>query len=495
MQMLKLIQNETIKTFKKTSTKILIILSILMLFLALGLANMISALSEYSVSFIADDNENWKENMQEQISSMQRTIETEGAHYDRESLAELKAEKETYEIALRNNINYDFYGVYNTWKNELLHEIMSAKQDIILGKENGQDTREQEDFVNKRISLLEGNDFEKYINFEKEEAKKSFDSKKISKEEYEDQIYLLDLRKKYDIYKEQESIFDWKGSLYTDIEEMKQNLRTGINNRTGKLLSIEEVQKIEDNIKIAEYRLEHNVGTLGSGNSVRNLYDTFSPSFAILMVSLLIIIIAGSSISTEISKGTIKFLLFTPNKRWKVLLSKIISALLILVCLSLILAILSVAIGNIFCKDPGHTFIFVQNGEVKELSNLTYTMLYFLSSDIDIFVYLLFALMLSVLTRNTALSVGVSIAAYIGSGTIMALINAYISADWVKFIPFNNLGLADRIFANNLSYSAMQTASSAMNNVSVGFSIAVLAVCGILMLVTMFDSFNKRDIV
>ena len=308
-------------------------------------------------------------------------------------------------------------------------------------------------------------------------------------------MYLLDLRKKYDIYKEQESVFDWKGSLYSDIEQMRNNLRTGINSQTGKLLSIEEVQDLEDSIKISEYRLEHNVGTLGSGNSTRNLYDTFSPAFALLMISLLIIIVAGSSVSTEVSKGTIKFLLFTPNKRWKVLLSKIISAVLILVCLSLILSVLSVVIGNIFCKDAGHTFIYVQNGEVKELSNLAYTVLYFLASSIDILVYLIFALTLSVLTRNTALSVGVSIAAYIGSGTIMSLINSFITADWVKFIPFNNFGVVDRIFASNLSYSAMQAASGAMNNVSVGFSLAVLGVCAVLMLITMFDSFNKRDIV
>ncbi len=236
-------------------------------------------------------------------------------------------------------------------------------------------------------------------------------------------------------------------------------------------------------------------GTFASGNNARNLYDAFAPSFSLVMVSLLVVIVAGSAISTEISKGTIKFLLFTPNKRWKVLLSKIISIVLILIVLSLVLSILNVIIGNICFKDPGQTYIFIQNGEPKQLSNLVYTILYYLSSSIDILVYLIFALMLSVVTRNTALSVGVSIACYIGSGTIMSLINYYISADWVKFIPFNNLGIADKIFAGNISYSAMQMASSAMNNVSIGFSLSVLVVCAILMLITMFDSFNKRDIV
>ena len=77
----------------------------------------------------------------------------------------------------------------------------------------------------------------------------------------------------------------------------------------------------------------------------------------------------------------------------------------------------------------------------------------------------------------------------------MGLINQFITADWIKYIPFNNLGLADKIFANNLSYVAMQNASSMLNNVSIGFSISVLVVCSILIITTMFDSFNKRDIV
>lgn len=227
----------------------------------------------------------------------------------------------------------------------------------------------------------------------------------------------------------------------------------------------------------------------------RNVYDIYAPSFSLIIVSILMIMITGSAISTEVSKGTIKFLLFTPNKRWKVLLSKVISAVIILIAISLVLSLLTVVIGNIFFKEDGMTYLFVQNGEVKALSNLTYIILYYLTSCIDIFVYMLFALMLSTLTHNTALSVGVSIACYIGSSIVMQIVNMLITADWIKFIPFNNMNLTGRIFANTVSYTSMQMVSETMNNVSVGFSLAVLGVCGVLMVVSMFDSFNKRDIV
>lgn len=221
----------------------------------------------------------------------------------------------------------------------------------------------------------------------------------------------------------------------------------------------------------------------------------FAPSFSQGLISILMIMIAGSSISTEVSKGTIKFLLFTPNKRWKVLLSKIISAILILLVLTILTSFISVIFGNIFFKDEATVYVYISNGVVKSIPNLLYTMLYFLASSIDILVYMLFAFTLSVVTRNTALTVGVSIACYIGSGIVMQIVNQLITADWIKFIPFNNFGLADKIFANNISYMTEQTMSGFTNNVSVGFSLSVLAVCSILMIITMFDSFNKRDIV
>ena len=68
MQIIKLIQNETIKTFKKTSTKIIIILSVLALFASVGLANLVMSLTDYASYFM---NENWKEEIQTQIADIE----------------------------------------------------------------------------------------------------------------------------------------------------------------------------------------------------------------------------------------------------------------------------------------------------------------------------------------------------------------------------------------------------------------------------------------
>lgn len=496
MRIIKLIQNETIKTFKKTSTLILIIVCIVSLFAAVGLAKLIMSLNDY-VGYYWEENEDWKTAMKENIKDMERSLENDIEDYTKDTIAETKSSLETYKIALECDVNYMYYQRNTYWKIEALDTIKNAKYQILLNEEILTDETKQryEKSINDIVKALKDNEYASYIKILRKDVKEKLDNKEIKQEEYDDEIYLLELREKYNLYTEDTWNYNWKEEVFNNIKTMKTYLRTGINQNSGKLLKPEEVEDLRESIKIAEYRLENDIPELTSGASARSLYDMFAPTFTLGIIGILMIIIMGSAISTEISKGTIKFLLFTPNKRWKVLLSKIISAILILLCVTLIVSILSVIIGNIFFEEAGNIYIYSSNGEIKVLSNLPYTILYFLVSDIDILMYMLFALMLSVITKNTALSVGVSIACYIGSGTIMQLINYYITADWVKFIPFNNLGIVDSVFTNNFSYSTMQNMMSGTSETSVGFSLCVLAVCAVLMVVTMFDSFNKKDIV
>lgn len=499
MKIIKLIQNETIKTLKKTSTKILILLAILALLGAVGFAKGITALSNYAMSFVDDETE-WKTEMQNRLNYLKKTVEDKN-NYNADALAQTKAQIEIYELALENDINYEYSYNYNYWKRQILDEIAASRASVILYENTKYLSKEQKEYKEKeqnkaeeRINLLKNDDYAGYIELLKREEKTKLDDKLIEEDEYNDNIYLLDLKAKYEIFKNDGMEYASKQSIYFDIQMIKESLRTGLNSNTGKLLKPSEVKEMEDILKIDIYKIENNIADIESMTDERAIYDTVSEQFSMLMVSLLMIIIAGSAISTEISKGTIKFLLFTPNKRWKILLAKIISAILILLVLTLVLSLLSVLIGNIFFEKAGSDYIYIKDGEVRSLSYTSYMVLHFLASSIDVLVYMFFAFMLSTITRNTALAVGLSVACYVGSGIVMNLINFYIKADWVKFIPFNNFGIADKIFTSGASYTTMQMASEAINNVSVWFSLGVLGVSTLLMIITMFDSFNKRDI-
>ena len=101
--------------------------------------------------------------------------------------------------------------------------------------------------------------------------------------------------------------------------------------------------------------------------------------------------------------------------------------------------------------------------------------------------------MLSTITRNTAVAVSISEALYVGNGIVMAILNQFIKKDWIRFVPFNNLDIVHKIFKN--SVNIMETESTFATSTTLTFSLAVLGVCSILMIVTMYDSFNKRDII
>ena len=349
----------------------------------------------------------------------------------------------------------------------------------------------------KLLKILKENNFNEYINYQKQEVKLQLENNIISQQEYEDNLAILELKEKYEIGKDGNTDTDWKANIINGIEANKRSIRTGINQNTRKLLKAEEKQKLEEQIKISIYRLENNIpdASNGSNTNYRMRYELLAPMFSIAVISIAIIVIAGGTISNEISTGTIKFWALTPNKRWKIMTAKLLSILFYIIILVLITSLLSVAIANIFFEENGETYLYCKNGEVQEIGNTLYTVEFYFVKAIPVVLFALFAVMLSTITRNTAVSVSFSVALYIGNGLAMQILNQFITKDWIKFIPFNNLNLTSKIFTNSTDMSNLMFGSSFATSTTLGFSLAVLGVCAILMLITMYDSFNKRDII
>ena len=488
---------EFTKVIKKKSTKVMLIILVISLFASAGVAT----LTKKMIGFADDTYENmdYKSNLQSQIDHLKYEINEGGDSLDEASKNEMLAQIDINEFAIANNINT--YTAY--WKSDVVTtDMYDSKCKIYNYKSIGSEEAEriEQENYDKLANLLVCDNFSGYIQSEREKVNKSLESGEIEKDEFDDKIYVLNLKEKYGIGKVYDSDSKWKSDLIEEIDSLKANLRAGVDLMSGKALTEKTLQKTESDIKIYEYRLEHNMAPYMSGygssiGSTRKVYDYMVGSFSMMVLAVMIIIIAGGSISSEISKGTIKFWSFTPNKRWKILLSKLLVALFILVTTTVLMSLLSSLIGNIFFgsgRDQG--YIYVSKGVVHTINYVGFSILYNLVVAIDIFVFLLFAMMLSTVTRSTAASVGISIATYFGGTTIMQIVNLFVKADWVKFIPLNNLSLVDRIFTNDLSYTASSLVSSVTGNIPVGFSLAVLGVCSLLMIVTMFDSFRKRDI-
>lgn len=493
---LKLCSCEFTKTMKKRSTKIMIIILIVSLFISAGLAQLTKKMYSFTEEFTASSD--YKTTLRTEIETLKADLEANGDSLDENTKNSTKAQIDIDQYALDYNINVN--QIY--WKSTMLQSDVLNSKILYYNYISLQDEEEAakiQEKIDKKIELFKNDDFAGYINLQRDIVKENKENSVMTEEEYSDAMYVLDLREKYEIGKEYSSEDTWKETIVEEISVLRQNIRYGIDTITQASLDEKGLKDAEDTIKINEYRLENNIPPYVTATSVgntRKIYDYMVGGTTMLVLAVMMIIIAGSAISTEISKGTIKFWSFTPNKRWKILLSKLVVSVFILLLMTVLITLVSTIIGNLFFGSKNaQGYLYVSGETVHSINYIVYFLLYNLVGAIDIFMFLLLAMMLSTVARNTAVAVGVSIATYLGGSTIMQLINLFVkSSDWTRFIPFNNLSLADRIFTNDVSYSAATMVKSVMGNIPVSFSICVLGVSAILMIVTMFDSFRKRDI-
>lgn len=484
----KLFVNENIKTWKKLSTKIMIIVAILAIIGTLGLVKIMQRTSGNVV--IADSNDNWKKSIQQEMNYMEEQLKND--ELDEATKTSYEQQIETYKMSLEYDVSP---WKMNYWKTNLIQEISNLKiQKNNLLSEN--ELKSIEERISKLTEKLEQNDFDGYIELQKTEQKTQLDNGEISEQEYKDKIEVLDITKKSGIGKESNDPY-WKQTLITEIETAQASIRTNIDKETSKVLTVEKKQEYEDLIKIDKYRLENNIAPSTYSQSYKAIFEILAPMFGVAVIAIIVIVIAGGTISTETSTGSIKFWALTPNKRWKILTAKILSVLFYIIVLTLLISIVTILISNVFFSNTemGEQYIYVENGKIKVIeSNLFIIEQYFVKM-IPVVVFVLFAIMLSTLTRNSATSISFSLALYLGNGIVMSIINSFIKSEWIKFVPFNNLNIFDKIFPNYTSPINFSMGTSFTTTTSLTFSLAVLGVCAILMLVTTYDSFNKRDII
>lgn len=470
----KLFVNENIKTWKKFSTKLAIIIAILALIVVLALTKWTEFEEQKSASI---NDLNWRKNIESEIEISKELLKDETL--SQEKINEYKKEIKKNELHLKYDIS-----IYATdWKRNALNNALNGTE------------------INKKVTdVIERDDFQGYIQLQREWKKEELDKKEITQQEYDDEMIILDLYSKYEIGKLPNDMDDgnWKELIIgMNIKLAQLGLRNGIDVETNKVLSVEKKQEYEDEIKMDIYRIENNIPSSDAmyvDGDYRMLFEKLAPSFVTAVIAIFAIIIAGSAIATEVSTGTIKFWALTPNKRWKILTAKILSLLFYIVVITLVMSLVTVVFSNLFFEGQrGNQYIYVKDGNIERIGNTTFMIEYYFAKVIPVFIFSVFALMLSVIGRNSSIALGLSIAVYMGNGVAMQVLNSFVKKDWVRYIPFNNINIADKIFPN--FETLLTNTESFATSTSLGFSVMVLTVCTILMFVTAYDSFNNRDII
>ena len=278
----------------------------------------------------------------------------------------------------------------------------------------------------------------------------------------------------------------WKDDAITEISDNKDVLNS-LSNETQS----SESKKLDEQVKMNLYRLEHNIdidvnSTMSnSTDGATNFWSAMSMSTSLIsLVGLLVIIIAGSCIANEFSQGTIKFLLINPVKRWKILFSKYFTVITFGYIMIALLFVVMIPFAGIFLgfDSISAPYLYISDGNVHEMSPFLHIIKLYLLNSVDVVVMATMAFALSSLFKSSALAIGTGVFCMMGGSTLIQILSM-LKQDWARYLIFANTNLA-----------SIYEGKSLFPQHSLTFALVVIAVHMVIFLLTAWDGFTKREV-
>ena len=355
------------------------------------------------------------------------------------------------------------------------------------------------------LKIIESRDYDKFISYLADDIN---NSPLLGDDEKAMQLKLLDLRKKLDptggLGKDAEGLT----SIVQETLMTYQNAVETVNNRSDSVgyfssdvtVTPQHIKECQEDIALIEYCAEHGYAIPGTMQNEGEVYVAIGRSFATTIIVIAVLTLAGAAIAGEITSGSIKSLIIAPVKRWKIYTAKLLMLVTVTIALALVKFLSVSAVELIFWNNQITPYIFVINGAAGSMNHFVYNLLYCLVEALPVFMFAMFAFMLSSVSRSTALSVGVSLGVYFGNGIVTTLVTAFAPHIWAKLLPFVHLTLADSVFNSVGLHTSgginFMSLISGTGNFAVEplFSVIYIVVLTALFIYTGFDSFTRKDI-
>ena len=309
---------------------------------------------------------------------------------------------------------------------------------------------------------------------------------------------LHDLDPKGTLSVEEAETIHYALSLY---HSYQSNLSSGVEVVNGSYvpLSAQRREQIENSLMILDYQISNNC--LPTERTERAI-DAKQISLRIsrFFLVILLILIAGSSISQEMATGSIKSLIIAPVKRWKIFTAKLLALFTWVIAGSILITAISTLSTSIYMGSSAlPPYYFCSGGQVLSIPNYLFSLLHFLADNISLFVYMLGAFTISCLSRNTGIAVGISTGLVLTNGVSSLFSEIFGRQRWIDFLPFSNMDLTSNIFpySNLIGYPSSDGSGlfgSANNSVSLSFSLIYLGVLVFILLLIAYDAFVRKDI-
>lgn len=486
----KLINNELSKIFHKKAIYIVTIIAIVFMILNAVLNKYLSNdQDEYSHESI--------EYYKEQLKEYDKNNEEEKSEYiffqTQIQLAELinKYEK-------------------NSWQQYILKEQGEQYITNMLDAEGTESYQKYKNDYDKFIDDLNSNNWKKFVqnnldrvNEEIAELNSLTDQNGKLSTETKDSIENLNFKKQALEWRLNKDIV-YSSNLSQIIDkwvDCKTNLSETEKLEKQQVLTHTEEYEKQTNIqiiKLAEYAIENKIENVKFSDpyeskiiTLASKQDMSVANFAngfMEFIIITVIIIAGTIVSEEFNKGTIKLLLVKPYKRWKILVAKFIACLCILVISFTILACAQFIINGIFegfANYDGHIIIYnINKNAVEVINNFMYICLQFITLLPKLVLIMTLSFTLSTLFINSPIAIAIPILGMIGEDILNSLALAFKKAEFLLYFVTPNWDMSQYLFGK----------MSQFNKITPVFSIIICLIYFTIMAVTSIISFNKREI-
>lgn len=481
--MINLIRNEITKIFKKKGIYITLIITLLFILLT-------NLLCKYGENFANDIYSNsYKIYIESEIKNLDPNKVSDNAEYislktDLDILnLEEKYGKDSWQSYVLEEKMYSIIKTYNEYKYALEKDEESLK--IV------------EEEYNKYISLLDSenwkyfaeedlNDVEIQIKELEEQKTNTVSSVQIS--DIESNLYRLNLQKQVLKWRIEKDIsYDSERNIVlTRYYSEQLNVYEYENNKGEKEYS--DKLQYQDSLEIAntyKYAIEHDI-KISQGNDLKGILEDFFSNYELFIV-IIIVMIAGSIVSEEFNKGTIKLLLVKPYSRMKILLSKFIATVAIIVFAFISIVLLQVIVGGIFfgfedLSVPTVVYNFNTN-TVMELNLFKYIGIAFLYKLPLYILIATIAFAFSTAFANTPIAIVISLLGYMSTSIINALVENF-KITFMKFFITPNWDLTQYLFGKLPQFEY----------VNFNFSVLICIIYFVLMIIPTFIVFKKKNI-
>lgn len=475
-----LIKNELIKIFNKKSVYIILLITLAFMILNSVLSKIFS---EDNINNLVNN----KDFYEQQIKNLDQNDPDE-----KEMYIAFSTQLEICKIAEK-------YGM-NSWQYQIGKESGYDIIENMLASEGTEDYDANKKIYDEFMAKLEKDDCMSFIKQELENVNSQIKELKNSGTDGLE-IKTLEISKQALEWRLEKNISYTKSNMNSFISIWEQNQNTieqiKDSEKTQSLTSEDKYSQknAEATAAICKYAIENNIQDkkalfkeseciLGTDADM-NLINVFS-GYSIFII-ILIVVIAGTIISEEFNKGTIKLLLVKPYSRAKILLAKFITTLIIIVFAFVSIVLLQIIVGGILfgfsdLGIPTVAYNFNTNS-VMEMNIFKYLGIAFLHKIPLYILIATIAFAFSTAFTNTPIAIVISLLGYMSTSIINALVSNF-KIVFMKFFITPNWDFTQYLFGSLPQFEY----------ISFNFSVIICIIYFLLMIVPTFIIFKKKNI-